>query len=417
MYENLPDRKIVCLDMRNFYASCAAVYEGLDVLDTPLAIVGNKKRKGAIVLAASPPLKENFGVKTGSRLFDIPDDPSILLIEPKMKFFIDVSMEITRLLNKYVPKEAIHVYSIDESFIDLSGTERLWGSPEEVVRRIQAELMSQFQLRSACGMGPNMLMAKLALDLEAKQTGLAKWSYEDVPEKLWPIAPLRRMWGIGRRLERRLNEMGIFSVNDLAHTPLEKLEKKFGLMGNQLYYHAHGIDLSDMGALLLEGQKSYGKGQVLYRDYIKREDILTVILEICEDIAMRARNAGKAGRTVHLSVSYSKQAFGGRFARSRSMDEATNDTMKMYRLCTELLDEFHRNCPVRELSISLTNLEEEYAMQLSLFDEHKSRNRALGKTMDSLRSRYGSTAILRAVSYTKAGMAKEREKLIGGHLK
>lgn len=417
MYENLPKREIVCLDMKSFYASCAAAHEGLDVMDTPIAIIGNKDRKGAVVLAASAPLKEKFGIKTGSRLFEIPDDPSIRLIEPKMKFFLDVSMEITRLLNRYVPKEAIHVYSVDESFVDLGGTERLWGPTEETVRRIRNELVDQFQLRSACGIGPNMLLSKLALDLEAKKTGVAKWTYEDVPAKLWPIAPLSRMWGIGSRTEKSLNEMGIFSVGDLAHAGLERLEKRFGIMGNQLYYHAHGIDLSQMGAPIVEGQVSYGKGQVLFRDYVTREDVLVVLLEMCEDVGMRTRTAKKVARTVHLSVVYSKHAFGGDFNRSRSFDEATNDTMKIFELVTALFDEFYDGRPVRRLSVNLTNLEEEFMMQLSLFDHDKLRNRELARTMDELRRKYGSTAVLRAVSYTKAGTAKDREKLIGGHFK
>ncbi|HJF33720.1 MAG TPA: UV damage repair protein UvrX [Sporosarcina psychrophila] len=417
MYEHLKDRQIVCLDMRSFYASCAATIEGLDVMNVPIAIIGDKARKGGIVLAASPALKEQFGVQTGMRLFEIPDDPAIHLIEPKMGFYIDVSMEIIRLLNCYVPKEAIHVYSIDESFIDLSGTERLWGPVDETVRRIQDDLEAQFQLPSACGIGPNMLLAKLALDIEAKKTGIARWTYQDIPAKLWPVAPLRRMWGIGSRTEKTLNDMGLYSVGDLAHASLERLEKKFGVMGNQLYYHAHGIDLSDMGAQLIEGQESYGKGQILFRDYIRREDVLTVILEICEDIAKRAREAGSAGRTVHLSVGYSKQAVGGGFSRSRSMSEATNDTMKIYQMCMELLDEFHNGQPVRRLSVSLANLEEEHSMQLSLFDEDKWRMRQLGGVIDSLRNKYGSTAVLRAVSYTEAGTAVDRAKLIGGHKK
>ncbi|MDS9471147.1 DNA polymerase thumb domain-containing protein [Sporosarcina pasteurii] len=414
---NLPKRNIVCMDMRSFYASCAAVLEGLDVMETPIAIIGDKNRKGGVVLAASPPLKEKFGIQTGNRLFEIPDDPSIRLIEPKMQFFIDVSMEITRLLNQYVPKEAIHTYSIDESFIDLDGTERLWGPPKETVRRIQDDLVRQFELKAAFGIGQNLLLSKLALDLEAKKIGIAEWTYEDVPEKLWPVAPLSRMWGIGSRLERTLNHMGIFSVGDLANTSLEKLEKKFGVMGNQLYYHAHGIDLSDMGPLLLEEQVSFGKGQMLFRDYVKREDILVVILEMCEDVAMRARKAKKVGYTVHLSADYSKNAFGGGFSRSRSIAEATNDTMKIYQVCADLLEKFHDGRPIRRLAISLTKLEDEHVMQLSLFDEHKWRNRKLGETMDSLRSKYGSNAILRAVSYTEAGTAVERSKLIGGHFR
>ncbi|WP_203248783.1 Y-family DNA polymerase [Sporosarcina beigongshangi] len=417
MYKHLPDRKIVCLDMRSFYASCAAVIEGLDVTKTSIAVIGNKERKGGIVLAASPLLKKKFGVESCMRLFEIPDDPSIHLIEPQMALYIEISMEITRLLNNYVPKEAIHVYSIDESFIDLGGTERLWGPVEETVQRIQDDLENQFQLRSACGIGPNMLMAKLALDIEAKKTGIARWTYEDVPTKLWPVAPLSRMWGIGSRLEKTLNDMGLYSVGDLAHEPLEVLEKKFGLMGNQLYHHAHGIDLSDLGAPLVEGQKSYGKGQVLYRDYNKREDVLTVMLEMCEDVARRAREARKVGRTVHLSIGYSKRSLSGGFSRSRSMGEATNDTMKIYQLCITLFDKFHDGSSVRRLSISLTNLEEEHSVQLNLFDNQSERTRQLGATIDALRSKYGSNAILRAVSYTEAGTAIERDKLIGGHKK
>ncbi len=417
MMNHLPERTVICLDMRSFYASCAAALEGLDVMETPIAIIGNKKRKGGVVLAASPPLKKRFGIKTGMRLFEIPDDPAIRLIEPSMEFYISVSMEIAHLLNQYVPKEAIHVYSIDESFVVLDGTERLWGPPRETVARIQDDLLRQFQMPSACGMGPNMLLAKLALDLEAKKTGFACWRYEDVPEKLWPVAPLRKMWGIGSRLEKTLNGMGIYSVGDLAHAPLEALESKFGIMGNQLYHHAHGIDLSDLGAPLIEGQVSYGKGQILFRDYKRREDVLAVLLEMCEDVAMRARTARRAGRTVQLSVGYSKNALGGGFSRSKTIPEETNETMKIYAVCTELFDEFHDGRPVRQLSISLSNLADEYSMQLSLFDRTKWKKRKLGETVDELRSKYGSAAVLRAVSFTDAGTARQRAGLIGGHVK
>lgn len=415
MYENLPDRKIVCLDMRSFYASCAAADEGLDVMKTPIAVIGNQEQKGSVVLAASPSLKKDFGVKTGTRLFEIPDHPDIRLIEPKMGFFVRVSMEITRLLCEYVPKEAIHVYSIDESFIDLEGTEQLWGPIEQTIARIQDELLELFQIPSAMGMGPNMLMAKLALDLDAKKTGFARWTYDDVPTKLWPLSPLSEMWGIGRQMERNLNAMGIFSVGDLAKTDLAALEAKFGVMGNQLYHHAWGIDLSELGAPLVAGQISYGKGQVLFRDYRKPEDILAVVLEMTEDVARRAREAGKVGRTVHLGVEYSKNAFGGGFHRSRSMEEGTNDTMEIYNMCVKLFREHFDDRPVRRLSVMLSNVEPEHSMQLSLFEAEKWRRRKLGAAMDQIRSKYGSAALLRAVSYTEAGTARTRAKLIGGH--
>ena len=417
LHRLLPYRSIMCIDMRCFYASCMAMLHNLDPMKVPIAVVGNFEQKGSIVLAASPPMKKRFGIKTGSRLYEIPKHPDIRLFEPKMEFFVRMSMEITHLISQFVPKEAIHVYSVDESFVDLTGTEKFWGPPERTAKYIQDSIYRQFQIPSAVGMGPNMLMAKLALDLEAKKTDFAKWTYEDVPKKLWPVEPLSEMWGIGRRIERTLNNMGIFKVGDLAHADLELLEKRFGILGNQLYYHAWGIDLSPLGAPLAEGQISFGKGQVLMRDYRTRSEILAVILEMCEDVARRAREAYQAGRTISLGVSYSKDAFGGGFHHARTMDEPTNDTMKIYEVCRELFDEHYAERPVRQIAISLSKLETERSMQLSFFDQQKWKRRKLGAAMDALRSKWGPTAVLRAVSYTEAGTALERAQLLGGHKK
>ena len=417
MYENAPNRTVICIDMRSFYASCMALLHNLDVMKESIAIIANHQQRGSVVLAASPPMKRKYGIKTGSRRFEIPQAPDIYLFEPKMEFFVKMSMEITRLLNAYVPKEAIHVYSVDESFVDLTGTERLWGDPMKTAQSIQQQLYSQFQLPSAVGMGPNMLMSKLALDLEAKKTDFAYWTYEDVPQKLWPLTKLSDMWGIGGRTEKSLNNLGIFSIKELAHSDLGMLEKRFGVMGNQLYYHAWGIDHSTIGAPIMQGQISYGKGQMLMRDYRERAEILAVVLEMCEDVARRAREASQVGRTISFSLGYSKNAFGGGFSHSRTLDEATNDTMQLYRVCCELFDQYYAERPARSLSISLSNLESERSMQLSFFDEGRWRRRRLGKTVDQIRTRYGSTALLRAVSYTTGGTAISRDGLLGGHKK
>ncbi|MEK4403946.1 UV damage repair protein UvrX [Sporosarcina sp. FSL K6-6792] len=414
-YGKFPNRHIACIDMVSFYASCMATLYSLDVQKVPIAVVGNLERKGSVVLAASPPMKKRFRVKTGSRLYEIPQHPDIRLFNPKMSYFLEMSMAITCLLHKYVPAEAIHVYSVDESFIDLTGTEKLWGDPVQTVKVIQQEIVATLGLPSTVGMGPNMLMAKLALDLEAKDTGFAKWTFEDVAGKLWPISPLSEMWGIGRQTEKSLNNMGIFSVGDLANADLQRLEKKFGVMGNQLFHHAWGIDLSKMGAPILEGQVSYGKSQILMRDYNLREEVNVVLLEMCEDIARRVREEYKAGRTISLGIGYSKNAFGGGFRRSRTIVEATNDTMKIYNVCKELLNENHGNQAVRQVTVSITKLEDERSMQLSLFDTKKWQVRKLGTTMDTIRTRYGDTAILRAVSLTNAGTSIKRSTLVGGH--
>lgn len=418
-FQTLPNQIICCIDIRSFYASCSAIDAGLNVMEDAICVVGDLNRKGSVVLAASPRMKKQFGVKTGTRLFEIPNHPDIHLIEPKMEFFVKVSMEISRLFEQYVSKDDIHVYSVDESFIKLQHSD----TPEKreealnIVHRIQDDLIRLFQLPSAVGIGPNMLMAKLALDLEGKKKGVAWWDYKDVPDKLWPVTPLSEMWGIGSRTERNLNNLGIFSVGDLANSDLTMLEEHFGIMGNQLYHHANGIDFSSFGGPVMEKQVSYGKGQVLFRDYETSSDVLAVVLEMCEDVARRAREAGRVARTIHLGVGYSKMVFGGGFSRSRSIDEPTNETMQIYRVCQQLFYENYSNKPVRNLNVSITNMEDESSMQLSLFDTQRWQKRCLGAAMDSIRSKYGSTAILRAVSYTDAGTAVQRSSLLGGHKK
>ena len=416
-YEGMPNKPIMCIDMKCFYASCVAMLHGLDILKIPITEVANFDHPGSIVLAVSPLMREKFKIKTSSRRWEIPKHPDIRLFEPKMSFFIQMSMTITKLISNYVPVEAIHVYSVDESFVDLTGTEKLWGSPEETAKEIQRAILDQFNVPSAVGMGPNMLIAKLALDLDAKRTGFAQWTYEDIPKKLWPVRPLSEMWGIGKRMEANLNAMGIQTVGGLANADLAELEKRFGIIGNQLYYHAWGIDLSKLGEpLITNGALSFGKGQMLMRDYHTRKEISVVLLEMCEDVMKRARDAGFVGRTISLGLSYSHNAMTKGFHRSKTIAVPTSETLVMYKTCIELLDEHFAGEPARQLSVRISNLEKEHSIQLDLFDERKPQRQIIGPTMDAIRNRFGATSILRAVSYTKAGTAIKRDRLVGGHL-
>lgn len=414
-YSSLPHQHILCVDIKSFYASCAAVMEGLDPLECYLIVVGDVDREGSVVLAASPKVKKEFGIKTGSRLFEVPSDPRIKIVEPKMATFLRVSTEITRLFHRYVPKEAIHVYSVDESFIKVDGTDQLWGDAYEIAQKIREELKREFQLPCAIGIGPNMLLAKLALDLEAKHTGIAVWTYEDVPKKLWPVSPLSEMWGIGKRLEKRLNAMGIFSVGQLAQYDLALLEAKFGIIGNQLYYHAWGVDLSEIGAPIMEGQISFGKSQILLRDYKNVTEIKHVILEMCEEVARRARTHKMAGRTISLGIGYSHEELGGGFYRSKTMEKPTNITMDLYKVCLELFHKFYDGRTVRQISLALSNVVPDKVLQLDLFEPNLLKKRELGYAVDRIRRRFGSASLLRAVSYTEGGTARTRARLIGGH--
>ncbi|WP_078430845.1 DNA polymerase thumb domain-containing protein [Alkalihalobacterium alkalinitrilicum] len=400
--------------MKSFYASCSALALGLDPLECYLAVVADTNRSGSVVLAATPKLKKDFGIKTGSRLFEIPDDPRIQLVNARMAMYLDTSVELTKFFTRYVPFEAIHVYSVDESFLQVDGTERLWGTAQQLAERIREDMLRDFGLTCAIGIGPNMLMSKLCLDIEAKKSGVAQWDFEDLKKELWPL-PLREMWGIGSRMEKRLNRLGIRTVGQLAQYDVSRLEKAFGVMGNQMYYHAWGIDLSELGAPIMQGQISFAKGQILLRDYKEKEEIECVILEMCEEVTRRARNRSKAGRTVSLGLGYSKEEYGGGFHRSISLDEPTNLTMDIYEACLHLMKKHYRGETVRQITIALSNVCDDVQVQLSLLDPDKPRKKELGYAMDAIRNKYGSDALLRAVSYTKAGTAKYRCTLLGGH--
>ncbi|MEH7413121.1 damage repair protein, partial [Priestia megaterium] len=194
----LPNKVIICIDMKAFYASVSSVIRGLTPLKTKLAVVGDTKRSGSVVLAATPLLKKE-GIKTGSRLFEIPQRKDIHVVDPSMERYIKASNYISSLVLQYVAPEDFHAYSIDELFIDATASLHLFArTPEELAHKIIDEIYHKTRLTATAGIGPNLLLAKVSLDHEAKNspTGVAYWRYEDIPFKLWAIRPMKDFWGI-----------------------------------------------------------------------------------------------------------------------------------------------------------------------------------------------------------------------------
>lgn len=414
-YSVYPRNDILCIDMRSFYASVEAVKLGLDPMKALLAVVGDVSRPGSIVLAASPALKKKHGISNVSRFFELPKDPAIHIVQANMADYLHVSIQITKLLNTFAPKEAIHPYSIDEVWVTVNGLEKLFGDRFDIAQKIQVAILQQFGITSTIGIGDNKFLAKVVMDLHAKKTasGIAECTYEDVRTKLWP-APVEKVWGIGSRMKRNLHRLGITTLGQIAQFPLTSLKKHFGVMGEQLYWHAWGIDLSPVfGDFTKTKQDSFGHGISLLRDYTK-EDALICILELCEEACRRARTAKKVGRTIHLGIGYSKETGGG-FSRSQSIYTPTNITLEMYDVCINIFEKFYDgHSKIRKVYVTLTNLSDDGDIQLDLFSE-RPKNKDIGYVMDEIRERYGATAILRASSYTEAGITLDRSKKIGGH--
>ncbi|WP_173918494.1 DNA polymerase IV [Halobacillus sp. Marseille-Q1614] len=414
-YSVYPRHDVLCIDMRSFYASVECTRRGLDPTTALLAVVGDPNRSGSIVLAASPALKKKHGISNVSRFFELPDDPQLVVAQAHMGDYLEVSVEITKMMMNYVPAEAIHVYSVDELWVTIDGLEKLYGSPYDIARMIQDNIRDQFGIECVIGIGDNKFLAKVVMDIHAKKAedGIAECRYEDVKRLLWPT-PIEDIWGIGSRMMRNLNRLGIVTLGQLAEYPLKYMKKHYGIMGEQLHWHAWGVDLSPVvGNFTKTEQKGYGHGITLLRDYTG-EELPTVLLDLCEEACRRARRDSQAGRTVHLSVAYASE-FGGGFSRSISIDQPTNITMDMYHICMRLFRTFYDGeSQIRRTSVTLTNLEEDVATQLTLFDD-RPKQKDIGKVMDQIRDKYGSMAILRASSFTDAGITPDRSKKIGGH--
>jgi DNA polymerase V len=412
-YQKLPNNQILCVDMKSFFASVEAVDRGWDPLKVCLAVVGDQSRPGAVVLAASSSLKRKYNIKTGNRLYEIPRIPEIKIVDARMGLYLKRSLQITLLFKSFLPLDAIHVYSIDESWLKLDGTERLLGDSRKAALLIKEKLQTNFGLPSSMGLGPNMFLAKVAMDIEGKKQGFAEWTYDDIKEKLWPV-PLQECWGIGGRLNRWFKKIGIRTVGGLAQLPLELLEDKFGIMGNQLYYHAWGVDLSRLEGHYNDKHKALGRGITLFRDYTEREEIKTVIFELAEEVGKRARESNIAGRTIILGVGYSRREEKAGFHLQRSIDDYTNFTNEIYQVAMEIFGENYQGQPVRRISLALGNLAPASAIQLSLFED-KLTEINLNRTKDDLQNRYGYKALFFGKSLRK-GSVKERIKTtIGGH--
>ncbi len=413
-YDKLPHEKILCVDMKSFYASIEAVDRGLDPLKVHLAVIGDKKQKGSVVLAASAALKEKYGIKTGSRLYEIPKKSEIIKVEARMGFYLQKSLEITSLYNEFVPLEALHIYSIDEAWLKLDGTERLLGDKWQAASKLKKALLENFGLPSSMGLGPNMFLAKVAMDIEGKKEGLVEWKYEDVPDKLWPLK-LSDCWGIGSRLERKFNNMGIKTVGDLAQLPLDYLEDRLGIMGSQLYYHARGVDCSKVEGHFDHKPKNLGKGITLLRDYDDLEQIKTVIFELSEDVARRIREYNLLGKTVSLGISYSYKELKPGFHVQKTLNGYTNLAADIYKGCLKLLKENYKGHKVRKIRVSFGNFIPGSALQLNLFDNQKVKDIRLTEVKDQIENKFGPDSIFYAKSLKKGSIRKKINDNIGGH--
>lgn len=419
-YSNEPHRDILCIDIKSFFASVEAVERHQHPLEAMIAVVSKPDNNGGLVLAASPRVKELYNVKTGTRVYEIPKHSQIEIVEPRMALYLKKNLEIVEIFKRYVSIEDLHVYSSDESFLDVTFSHALFGTTKEIAHQIQLDIWKELHLIATVGIGDNPLLAKLALDHQAKKDDKnnyqAYWGYKDVESTIWQIEKLTDFWGIGSRTEAKLNQLGIHNLKDLAQYDVHKLKDRFNIIGEQLFFHAHGIDRTILSDHFTPKENSFSKNQILNRDYINPYDVQVVIGELTEENAMRLREHGLTTSTVKLTIGYSKQTNHPGFSHQMTI-EPTDSSKKLVNYMNRLFQKYYEPYPVRIINVTFHKIAPKQDYQLSLFEstEDVLKDERLNKVVDLVRRKYGYTSLLHASSLIQNGMAFQRSKLLGGH--
>lgn len=411
-------RNILCIDLKSFFASCECVDLGLDPFTTPLVVANPLQGNGAMTLAITPCLKAK-GVKSRTRLYEIPENIEYQIAKPRMGLYIEFSQKVVDVYLDYVSSEDLYIYSIDECFLDVTDYLKLYKKNDyQLAEDILNSIQKKTGLTANCGIGPNMLLAKIAMDTDAKKfkNGITKWTYEDIPTKLWTIHPLSKMWGIGPRMEKNLNNMGFYTIGEIANADVSIFKKKFGIMGEELWNHANGIDLSVISDCKIPPKdKSFSHSQVLFKDY-NEDNIKIIISEMIDVLTTRLRKEKKETSVIGLGIGYSKKV-NASFYHTFRIENPTDSAKTIYEVCQLLFDKHYDYLPIRKVSISLGKISNKAGKQLNLFEDTEKllEKEKINDAIDEIKDKFGKNSIIKASNLLQDSTAQERNNKIGGH--
>lgn len=421
-YEN-NNRLNFIVDMKSFYSSVEIVERGLPVEDTKLVVVSRRENDGSgLVMSASPKAKEVYGISNVMRARDLPKADDLILADPHMDLYIQKNIQINNIFRKFAADADIYSYSIDESLIDMTTSYKLFDdNPIKVAKMIQAKIRQELGIITTIGIGPTLTLAKIALDTDAKvhKNGIAYWSFEDVPDRLWPIEDLSHVWSIGRKTLPVLEALGINNVGQLAHYDPDRLIKKFGQRGAQLFALAWGVDRAVISQRTKTKNHGIGNSQVLPKNYSDPRKIKLIIKEIGEQTAHRIRRNNQQTDVVHLDIGFgftSENQWNG-FNHQLKLNTPTSDSKIIVDHLYYLFDKYWQGQAVRRIGVSLGHLKSEKYQQLSLLENpvRQSEHIDIENTIDNINKKFGNMSIFKASSLLDGSTALYRSKLIGGH--
>lgn len=414
------ERTYICIDLKSFYASVECVDRGLDALKTNLVVANEKKGKGAICLAVSPSLK-SLGVRNRCRLFEIPDKLDYIIAMPRMKRYMEVSSDIYAVYLKYVSKDDIHVYSIDECFIDLTDYMIMYNKDIfEISKMILDDVYNTTKITASVGIGTNLFLAKVALDISAKKNAdhIGYLNEELFKKEIWKHRPITDIWNISTGIANRLSKYNVYDLYGITLLDKKVLQKEFGINSELIIDHAYGIEPCTINDIKNYKSKknSLSNGQILDEDY-KYSDALLAMKEMVDLISLELVEKGLCTNHISLYIGYTKDII-KRTSVSVKLKEYTNSRKKLMEYFVELFERnVNKDYLIRRINIGLGNVKEETYKTLSLFDneEDDKKEKSIQKTILKIKEKYGKNSILKGMNLEEKATTINRNKLIGGH--
>lgn len=378
----MDSRVIIHLDMNSFFASVEQA-SNPDLQGRPVVVTGSQQR--TVILTASYEARA-FGIKTGMMLFEARRlCPDVIMVPADNRKYTHTSAEIMKMMLDYTP--LVEVFSIDEAFMDVTGSLSIFSSAENIAYLLKARIKYHFGITCSIGIAPNKLLAKLASEMK-KPDGLTVINPEDVTRVLETM-PIKELCGIGRKMERHLNMLGILTCGQLGRFPVDILKRKFGVVGERLHFMGLGIDDSPViPAEDADEVKSVGHSMTLKQDITARTDILRFLLQLSEMVGRRARRYQVAGKTVHLTIRYADFST---FGKQETLSRHVNQSEDIYQGAVQILDTIQLEQPIRLLGVRLTNLCYQ-CEQLPLFEDER-KKAFMVSAMDIVNNRYGDFTV------------------------
>lgn len=390
------DRVIMHCDMNAFFASVEQQCHP-ELRGRPIAVIGT----GRTVVTTASYEARAFGVKTGMNTWQARQVcPQLIFVVGDNRKYTDTACKIVAIMKYYTP--FVEVFSIDEAFLDVTASINLFGSAETIAYRLKAQIRHQLGLTCSIGIAPNKLLAKLASDMQ-KPDGLTVIAPERVAGVLERL-PVKELCGIGKKVEKQLADLNIFTCGQLGRAPVDMLARRFGVNGEKLVMMGRGID--DAPVVPPEDEeevKSVGHSMTLVQDVTGREGLAKYILQLSEMVGRRARRYHVTGKTVHLTIRYGDFTTLG---KQQTRTSPTNDSLEIYREAMVLLDTFDLAQPVRLVGVRIANLIHE-TEQLPLFEKER-KKALLAAAMDEANDRFGEFSV------TFASVLETEEK--GSHV-